>query len=290
MRYRWFESISLQRRVGCEPDPEPFRHTSRKSRALPAILVRNCQQPQKFCGVPMVRIDLPPAGNWCGLYAGDSSHSGRRGGRHPTRRTRALFPPDRRNLATYLIEAVACPRRRNRRWPAANFGRASQRGKISCRTHTPRRTSCSRGSRCGAGGAHALELPRAVADGKERHFDDTIEAIDVSAREGLHGADAGRRLQANPKALRVLVAHTVPGHARLASHELEEPLTREWALEPAEARASGAEAMIAHMNRHSPPYLRHCLVSLIVRAALRRSRYAPQLSGQRGRVRPDRHR
>jgi hypothetical protein len=35
---RQFESALLHRRVGCEPEPEPFRHTSPKSRALPAKL------------------------------------------------------------------------------------------------------------------------------------------------------------------------------------------------------------------------------------------------------------
>ena len=60
----------------------------------------------------------------------------------------------------------------------------------------------------------------------------------------MHGADAGRRPQANPTAIkgwltvpwweRALRVLTVPRTFGLSAHELVKPLAREWALEPVE--------------------------------------------------------
>ena len=75
-----------------------------------------------------------------------------------------------------------------------------------------------------------------------RHFDCSIGAdVDVSAGEGLHGADAARRLQANPTSFEVQrVSETLGLH----SHELDEALVREWLFEPIEELGCGVHLVV----------------------------------------------
>src|SRR6516225_4201861 len=68
------------------------------------------------------------------------------------------------------------------------------------------------------------------------HLDRAIPAdIDDPTRPGLYlPRYAGGRSQADPKALGVLIALAVAALLRLLSHQFDEPLVRERALEPVE--------------------------------------------------------